>query len=233
MKKLLASAAACLGVMAMAGAAQASEVTFTFENPGADMPTGNFTTGGKCNGIKISSIDLCSIDENLGLTYTKDGIDLTAKAFNSGGITDLMVDLAPHTSGLAIVSPGEGSSDDQVQYSAGESILFEFGTEVSLEAMDFNAGADRECANPGGEGPCGTFDLFVNGSLFGSYTAIDDMVFDSIIGNSFEFVATDPNGGFAIASITVAETPIPGAAALLLSGLAGIGFNSSRRRRSA
>ncbi len=233
MKKLLASVAACLGVLAIAGAAQASEVTFTFENPNADMPNGNFTTGGKCNGVSISSIDLCTIDENLGLTYTKNGIDLTAKAFNADGITDLMVDLAPHTSGLAIVSPGEASWEDQIQEEAGEAVLFEFKNQVSLEAMDFNAGADRECSDSGGEGPCGTFDLYVDGKFLSEFTAMDDMVFNSIIGSSFKFVATDPNGGFAIASMTVAETPIPGAAALLLSGLAGLGFNGSRRRKAA
>ncbi|MEM6746364.1 MAG: hypothetical protein AAF608_02990 [Pseudomonadota bacterium] len=230
MRKLLASAAACLSVFAMAGAAQASEVTITFENPGADLPNGNFTTGGKCNGVKISGIDLCSIDENLGLTYTKDWVEVTATAYNSGGITDIMQDLAPKTSGLAVVSPGESSSDDQVQFSAGESVVFDFGTDVVLEAMDFNAGADRNCSNPGGEGPCGTFDLFVDNALFGSYTAVDDMVFGGIVGTLFEFVATDLNGGFAIASVTVSETPVPGAAVLLLSGLAGLGFNRSRRK---
>lgn len=234
MKKLLASAAAGLALAAMTGAAHAAAVTIVFQNPGADTPvSGNFTTGGTCNGISISGADLCTVDDALGFDYAKDFATLNVTALNGSGVTSLIQDLAPTNSGLGVLSPGESSSDDQVQLSTNESLLFDFGTDVFLLGIDFNAGADRDCATPGGEGPCGTFDLFVDGSLFGSYTALDDMVFSSIEGSLFEVVATGPlNGGFSIGSITVGEVPVPGAAILLLSGVAGLGA-ASRRRKSA
>ena len=233
MKKLLAVAAACLGTIAMVGVAQASEVTITFESPNADTPDGNASKGGTCNGISISGSDLCTIVDADGFTYTKDWVEVNATAYIDGVIAPLMQDLAPDTSGLAVLSPGENSSDDQVQFDSGESILFDFGGLVSLDAMDFNAGADRDCANPGGEGPCGTFDLIVDGGTVYSFTAIDDLDLGGIVGSTFEIVATEKGAGFAIASLTVSEVPVPGAAVLLLSGLAGLGFNSSRRRKAA
>ena len=231
MKKLLATAAAAaVGLLAIA---EAAPVTIVFQNPGADLPVlGNFTTGGTCNGINISGADKCTINDAVGFDYAKGFATVNVTALNTNGVTSLLQDLAPRNSGLGVLSPGESSSDDQVQLSNNESILFDFGGRVFLLGMDFNAGADRNCATPGNEGPCGTFDLFVDGSLLASFTAADDMVFNSIIGSVFEIVATGPlNGGFTIGSITVGEVPVPGAAVLLLSGIAG--FGAARRRRVA
>ena len=232
MKKLLIAAVAATGLMAITGSAHAVSVTIVFENPDADTPTaGNFTTGGQCNGVNISSGDLCSIDENLGFTYEKDFVDLNVTAYNSGGITDIMQDLAPSNSGLVVLTKGESSSDDQVQFSNGESLLFDFGTAVSLDGIDFNSGSDKECSNPGGEGPCGDFELFVDGEYFGLFTAIDDMAFADIIGTTFELIAAGPtDGGFAVGSITVSQVPVPAAGLFLLSGVAG--FSLSRRRKN-
>lgn len=239
MKKLLLGATAALGLLASAGSANAASVTIVFQNPGADLPTaGNFTTGGKCNGVRISSIDLCTIDENLGFDYSKGFAQLNVTAFNSNGITDLMQDLAPKNSGLAILSPGESSSDDQVQLSTGESLLFDFGSAVRLDEIDFNAGSDRNCATPGREGPCGDFRFIVDGNDLGIMTAVDNMPFLSLVGTTFELIAAGPvDGGFAVGSITVSQfddisqVPVPAAGFFLLSGLAG--FAANRRRKSA
>lgn len=232
MKKLLATAAATLAVSAIAGAANAAPVTYIFQNPGADTPvSGNFTTGGQCHGINISGPDLCSIDNALGFDYDKGGISVNVTALNFAGAASLVQDLSPENSGLAVLSPGEGPSDDQVQLSTAEALEFDFAMPVFLQGIDFNAGADRNCATPGKEGPCGTFDLFVDGSLFGSYTAMDDMLFPNIVGSLFRVVATGPlDGGFTIGSLTVSEVPVPAAGLLLLTGAAGLGFGSRRKK---
>jgi hypothetical protein len=86
------------------------------------------------------------------------------------------------------------------------------------------------CSNFGSEGPWGTFDLFVDGVLEGNFAAMDNMAF-SLIGQTFEFVATQQGAGFAIGSISVSEVPVPGAAVAMISGLAGLG--AARRRKKS
>ncbi|MEM9838034.1 MAG: PEP-CTERM sorting domain-containing protein [Pseudomonadota bacterium] len=232
MNKHLMAAVAAVGMVAGASAAQASTVTIVFQNPGADTPVaGNFTTGGQCNAINISGADLCTVDDSTGFDYAKSGVNLNVVALNAGGFTSLVQDLAPTNSGLAVLTTGEGSSDDQVQLSSAEELEFDFNVPVFLEAIDFNAGADRDCSNPGSEGPCGTFDLFIDGSLEGSFAAMDDMPFASLSGTVFRIVATGPlDGGFTVGSITVSQVPVPGAGLLLLSGLGGLGL--TRRRKA-
>ena len=230
MRKFIAAAFACA---ALTGAAEAAPVTFIFQNPNADLPdAGNYTTGGSCNGISISGGDLCAVNQSLGLHYAKDWAGVKAVGGSAGDFA-LMQDLSPANSGLAVLTEGETNSDDQVQSARAESIEFTFDGIVELLAIDFNAGADRNCASPGNEGPCGTFDLIVDGVLVGDdLTAIDDMMFGAIVGKVFNIVATGPDhGGFAIGSITVAQVPVPGAAFLLLSGIAGMSFASRKKKR--
>ncbi len=253
MKKLLAGAAAAVGVFAMAGAAHAASVTYTFQNPGADSPTGNFNKGSdignKCNGISISGGDLCVDDPDAGFTYEDaSGLSVTAVGYyvdpkdQVKKVTSILQDLSPEDSGLAVISPLDTSGkDDQIQASSHESLIFTFNKEVSFDFIDLNAGNDNPCSKPNdAEGPCGSFDIIVDGVTYtfndgGSGTEGDNINLGGLVGLVFEIVPTDPAtpSGFAIGSITVTETPVPGAAVLLLSGLAGLGFNSSRRRKVA
>ena len=230
-KKLVLAAA--LAVAAMTAApANAASVTYTFQNPGADLPGGNYTVGGTCTGINITADDLCAIDNAAGFTYLVDGVTVVARALSGQGLGFLMQDLDPNNSGLAVLTPGENSSDDQIQPGRNEAITFSFNSDLWLTGIDFNAGGDTNCATPNVEGPCGTFELYVDGIMMLATTALDDMTFGlQYFGSVFEIRATGDLGtGFTIGAITV-ETPLPAAGWFMLSGLAA--FAAGRRRKAA
>ncbi len=234
MKKIL-SAAIVAASMFAASSASAATVTYTFQNPQADLPTNmNHTVGGTCGGIRISVNDLCAIDQTAGLEYTVDGLTVTATSGTNGGLSSfIMQDLNPRNSGLAILTEGESDADDQIQFDRMESIVFTFASEVALTMIDFNAGGDVNCATPGSEGPCGTFSLFVDGMLAMAGNAVDNLSFMvPFIGEEFEIVATGPAGsGFAIGALTV-ETPLPAALPFFAMGVAAYGA-SKRRKKTA
>lgn len=233
MRSIIAATVAGLGLLGL-DAASATPVTIVFQNPNADIPSGNYTTGGTCNGIAISSIDLCTINNAAGFQYQKDWASVNVTAYTGQTQTALIQDLAPANSGLGVLTSGETNSDDQVQSLRSESILFQFSSAVYLLGMDFNAGADVNCATPGSEGPCGTFNLFVDGAFWAGYNAIDNLVFPSIAGTLFQIVATGPSdGGFAIGSITVDSISVPEPATFALFGAGLLGFAFARKNKKA
>lgn len=237
MMKLLASAVVAAGLMA----APANATTFIFKSGAGsiDTPINGVNVVNNCGSV---GTDLCTDNPAAGFRYGKDGVFFTAFARTSvdkGAMDDgeaavLIQDIRPDNSGLGVFSPGEGNSDDQIQFDTGESIIFDFsetGNDVVLSDIEFNAGADRDCSNPGGEGPCGFFALYIDGLLATTLEAMDDVA-GGFVGEVFEFVALTPDAGFTIAQFTVREVPIPGALPLLLSGIAGLGF-ATRRKKAA
>jgi hypothetical protein len=227
--RFLASAIATAGMFT----ASANATTFIFKSGGAfiDTPTGNVAMD--CGTV---GADLCTDDDSLGFSYSKDGVNFTASAYQytdntyaDRDTTLLIQDISPENSGLGAFSEND-VKNDQTQFNTLESIEFVFDSAVFMTNIEFNAGDDQDCSGPQGEGPCGDFDLWIDGMFFATMTAVDFLT-DVFIGTTFEFRAVTPNAGFAIAQFEVREVPIPGAIPLFLAGLAGLGF-ASRRSKS-
>lgn len=238
MKKILVAAAAALAASGLAATASAAVVHFQFEGNGGpgvyDSPTGPFAED--CGTI---GEDYCSILDNgvwQGLDYGKDGVNFTATAYTGSapdGLTStrLIQDIRPDNSGLGAFSEAN-PIDDQTQTNSGESIGFVFSQIVSLSNIEFRAGDDALCSTTSGvEGPCGEFDLYIDGALATTLAAVDLLAM-SFVGTSFLFVPITADAGFAIAAFDVEAVPIPGALPLLISGLAGLGFASRRRKKA-
>ena len=245
MSKLLVSAFVAAGMIV----APASAAPIVFKGDGQNATPGAGATTMTCGSSGVN--DFCSTAPGVALEYSVNGIDFTVSAFenffgnNDGVKTGAIViqDIQPLDSGLGVISAAEelNGGDDQVQSNGGlnESLLFDFGGDgrnpVTLSNIEFNAGNDRNCSNPGNEGSCGLFDLWVDGLLVAAGVLADDLVAGGWTGFEFEFVANTPGNdptGFTIAQFDVQEVPIPGALPLLLSGIAGLGF-AARRKKTA
>ncbi len=224
-------------------ATSANAATFIFKGEGAtDFPGGVAGPSAPNNSENCTGNDLCTIDASLGFTYSDNGVTVTATAFSNGSPTTLIQDLNPSNSGLGAFSTGEDFSDDQIQFDSGESLEFDFGTatEWTVTDVEFNAGGDVDCTNfaARGEGPCGSFRLQIfdmNG--IETLNAVRDITNVDLLpllgtGSRFVLTALTPGAGFTVAAFNVSEVPVPAALPLLISGIAGLGF-ASRRRKSA
>ncbi|MEL7486296.1 MAG: VPLPA-CTERM sorting domain-containing protein [Pseudomonadota bacterium] len=254
MKKLVSIASAALAAAFMATSAQATEFFFAGieGNGGApiDAPTGNIAFDCGSEGS-----DLCTDDDALGFDYSKDGVSFNATAFTGGtGLgTDMFMrgeaailiqDLVGPNQGLGVISEAEfvngspvNTSEDQINFDTGESILITFAGEVTLDQIAVNSGTNDDCPGIGGlEGPCGVIGIIIDGVL----STFDEFVAGGIIasggsavqlvGTTFEFIGLTSGAGYSIESFQV--VPVPGAIPLLLSGVAGLGF-AARRRKAA
>ena len=209
----------------------ANAATFVFKGDGNNVtPVGteNVDYARNCG---TAGSDYCSLDHAAGLNYTLDGFDLNIVAFANGTPTLLIQDIMPEDSGLAAFSEG-GLVDDQTQFNSGESIQFTFDRRVTVTDVEFNAGNDVNCSAFGDEGPCGDFALTIDG-MFQGIIAAEDLLPFLGTGTVFLLVAQTADAGFSIAQMSVSDVPIPAALPLLLSGLAGLGFASRRKKKAA
>ncbi len=220
--------AGVIAAAAMIGAANA--VTFVFKGDGNNvLPLG-------AEGVDYArdcgtfGADYCTIDHGAGFDYLLDGYDLNVVAYADGSPTRLIQDVVPGDSGLGAYSENT-IADDQTQFDAGESIQFTFDREVFVTDVEFNAGNDVNCSSFGDEGPCGDFALTIDGMFHGVVAAVDLLAFLGM-GTVFLLEAQTPGAGFSIAQLTVADTPIPAALPLMLSGLAGLGYIARRKRNA-
>ncbi|MEZ5894143.1 MAG: VPLPA-CTERM sorting domain-containing protein [Parvularculaceae bacterium] len=228
MKSLRYLAAAALAAGFIASPANAT--LFVFKSGGVqphDVPLGNIVKN--CGTINT---DYCTADPDLGFTYSKAGITVNAVALSDGEPTTLIQDIFPDNSGLGAFSDGETDAQDQVETNSDEALEFVFNTAVWLSNIEFNSGADRDCsAASQPEGVCGSFNLYIDDVFYASIAAVD-LLTDTFYGTKFLFEAATEDAGFVIAQFEVSDVPVPAALPLLLSGLAGLGF-ASRRRKTA
>ena len=242
--RYMAAALAAAGLMA----APASATTFVFKGAGNNVtPLG--VSGVDFDPTCATTVapgDICNVQDDNGdwnsLDYTLDGIDVSVSAYVGGEKVRLIQDRQPKDSGLGAWSELNGN-DDQTQNDAGESIEFTFGSMVKVTDVEFNAGSDTSCTNVDTttiEGTCGEFLLEVFDatdtlifSLIYDITNTDVLAQLGVAGVRFVLTALTPEAGFVVAKFTVSEVPVPAALPLLISGLAGLGFASRRRKAAA
>ena len=234
--KLLAAAIAAATV----SFASANETTFVFKGDGLNVtPLG--TSGVDFMEDCASIGDFCSVDSAAGLDYTLGGINLNASALADGQATRIIQDIFPNDSGLGAFSE-DNSDDDQTQFDSGEALVFAFEEEFTVTNVEFNAGGDTNCTNTAdgsGEGVCGEFllEIFNLSDIMTSSMIVDITNIDvlPVLGTGARFVLTalTAGGGFTVAQLTVSDVPIPGAIPLLLSGIAGLGFASKKKKQQA
>lgn len=222
--------AIALSLVAAAGtsAGAANATTFVFKGDGNNVvPLGADGTDYVRNCGTVGA-DYCSAEPEAGLQYSLDGIGLAVRALANGAATRVIQDIEPGDSGLGAYSENT-AVDDQTQFDSAEAIEFTFDRQVSLTDVEFNAGGDVNCSSFGSEGPCGSFNLTIDGVFIGAIAAIDNIAFLGA-GVTFLLEAITEGAGFTIAQFTVSDVPIPGAFPLLAAGLAGLGFSYRRKR---
>lgn len=177
-------------------------------------------------------VDYCSTGSHeAGLGYFLDGIGLKVVATAGGEAARVIQDVVPGDSGLGAYSESN-NTDDQTQADSNEAIELIFDRVVSLTQVEFNAGGDINCSSYGAEGPCGDFNLTIDGVFIGAVAAVDTIAF---LGTGLHFVleAITEGAGFTIAQFTAEDVqgvPAPAALPLLLSGVMGLAFATRRRR---
>ncbi|MEO0399297.1 MAG: VPLPA-CTERM sorting domain-containing protein [Pseudomonadota bacterium] len=262
MRTTVAAAAFASAALFTATSANAFTLRFDgFDNGlGFDLPQGNSTA---CNSTGSNGTDLCTVDNAAGFTYEKNGLTATAVAFEdaapgvAGTPAELIQDLIGPNQGLGVISSDEDAANvrftqDQINFPEGEAIQFTFSSAVVLTDIALNDGLGADCLSNGqagsaGEGPCGgvrittdtgldvTWDDFLNGILLdngGNVASVAGQVI-TFYGALAGALSLTDDFGYSIEQFDISVVPVPAALPLLLSGIAGLGFASRRRKAAA
>jgi len=228
MKKLLTAAAVAVG-LAFAPA-QAAVLDFANE---AD-------TNGERGLTNGSSLTLDGVTVTLGTTLSHGGIAGLLPAAGGNPYLDA------GNAGLGVCQMLDGNdqcdpgSDDSIQAvnngANAEGIVISFNQPTTITDLLFVDGR-HDPINAMNDGMVG----FANGDNFSDFQGIfafsdlvnlaqsGDVMFQDVTTLIFIFV----DKAFYVSSVTVSDVPIPGAIPLLISGLAGLGFASREKKKTA
>ena len=243
--------AAAAVIAAAAFGATSANAGIVFQFDGSDGSGGGFDTPVNVGNINpclsfgtAGRRDLCTLNDADGFDYSKFGVNFTATAEQDGAPAELVQDLIGNNQGLGVISHNENRvTQDQINPTNNESIVFTFDDVTTIFDIRLNDGLGRDCPGGGNEGACGTVAVSIDG---GAQITWDDFILDGVLATSggvavsltgtvFEFFAlgdgSRAGGGYSIEEFSV--VPVPGALPLLLSGIAGLGFASRRRNKTA
>jgi hypothetical protein len=218
------------GLTMLLGSANAATVSFDWAKPNPmDAPTN--IASPNCNG----STDFCSTAGG-ALTYSKSGVtvNVTASSSNtSGGSPKVIQDVVGDYGGLGVLTPGETGNVDQVGGGGFlEKLILTFTSSVHLTAFKF---FDDHSANPNFTGH--KFSLTVDGvsKITDQQPSLSYPV--DFFGTVFVIwnPITSQDKNWYLSGLTVEtpnppnEVPEPSTYALMLAGLAMMGFMVRRR----
>jgi hypothetical protein len=138
---------------------------------------------------------------------------------------------------LACERDGLGITDDEITATS-ESLLIEFGVDVRITAihlLDLFIGTGTEQARIEYDGGV----ILINAAealgsgLSGYMLLATDIVTGFLRFSGLALSGDDGSNDYALAALEIEPVPAPAALPLLLSGLAGLAFARSRRRRMA
>jgi len=247
-------AAAALLTLLVAPQAQAATLTYKFYGGGTGY-TGSFSGAGtvynQTTGLPMdtaqagSSADLKPSDADYVASTIVFGGGSRPTLAATAGSNLAWLDAAPNFGGLGVATSSTNFGDDQINGS--EILRLQFGSVVTLSGIATLFDGGHCCFGLNGSGV--EYKHNVNqvqaGNIFqiaiGDGGAFQDVTFGAantgallalnLTGDVFRFRQKAGQPEFYISALTA--VPIPGAAALFVTGLAGVGYLGRRRKAAA